>query len=152
MIALADLRKKNLAELELLWRDAPAGPPPLGRFRGTFLHWVDSAGARKLHVRAIDTPLFVLSPFGVDFDARAWWFFHPRLLVGRFDLTAGRSRWRETAAQQLHYGASKLPGPVKGLLYDEVKQLDDDLVLGLGGLNAGPGQGDHFLFALSRIC
>ena len=150
MIALQDLRQMSLPELEALWKETPIGPAPLGNFRGAFLRWVDSAGARKLAVRAFDTPAFIWAPFGVDFDRRAWWFFHRKALVGRFDLTAGRSRWRDTEAQQVHYGASKLPGPVKNLLYDEVKQLTGSIVLGIGGMNADAGEGDHFFFALSR--
>ncbi len=151
MLALADLKAMSLAQLEELWRTSALGPAPLGSFRGAFLHWIDSPGARQAHVRAIDTIGFRASPFGVDFDARRWWFVHPRLRVGHFTLTAGKSRWRETEAQQLDYSVSRLPGALKGTLYDEVKQLTGNLVLGLGGLNAGPGEGDHFFFALSRL-
>ena len=44
----------------------------------------------------------------------------------------------------MHYEASRLPTFVRALLYDEVKPLDDDLLLGLGGV----AQGDLFFFAL----
>ena len=150
MIGLPELKKMSLPELEALWKETPLGPAPLGTFRGAFLRWVDSPGARKLQVRAFDTPAFVWAPFGIDFDARAWWFFHKRALVGRFDLTPGRSRWRDTEAQQVRYGASRLPGMVKDLLYDEVKRVSEDVAIGLGGLNADAGEGDHFFFALGR--
>jgi hypothetical protein len=150
VIALSDLKAKDLPGLERLWKELPLGPRPLGVFRGTFLHWVDSPGARRPLVRALDTPAFVLARFGVDFDAGRWWFLHPRLQIGRFELQPGRSRWRDTEAHQLHYGSSRLPRFIKGQLYDECKQVTGSLALGLGGLNAGPGEGDHFFFALER--
>jgi hypothetical protein len=34
------------------------------------------------------------------------------------------------------------------LLYDEVKMLSPSLCLGIGGINAARGRGDHFFFAL----
>jgi hypothetical protein len=36
------------------------------------------------------------------------------------------------------------------MLYDEVKPLSADLLLGLGGVNAETGEGDHFFFTLER--
>jgi hypothetical protein len=36
------------------------------------------------------------------------------------------------------------------VLYDEVKPLGPDLCLGIGGINARVGRGDHFFFALAR--
>lgn len=90
-------------------------------------------------------------PFGIDFDARRWWFLHPRLAVGRFELCQERSRWRDTDALTLRYHPSRLPGPLRDVLYDEVKPLGDDLLLGLGGLNWEVGRGDHFYFALTRL-
>jgi hypothetical protein len=150
MLALDDLRCMSLAELEELWRSSALGPRPLGCFRGEFLHWIDSPGARRPHVRALDTLGFRASPFGIDFDDARWWFIHPRLRIGKFALTEGRSRWRATEAHRLAYELSKLPKFVRGALYDEVKQLSGSVALGLGGLNAGPGEGDHFFFALAR--
>jgi hypothetical protein len=36
------------------------------------------------------------------------------------------------------------------MLYDEVKPLSRDACLGIGGVNAGRGAGDHFFFVLER--
>ena len=41
--------------------------------------------------------------------------------------------------------------PVRGMLYDELKPLADGRVLGLGGINAGAGEGEHFFFELSPM-
>jgi hypothetical protein len=41
--------------------------------------------------------------------------------------------------------------PRLGLLYDEVKPLSEDLCLGMGGVNRGPGEGELFFFALVRV-
>ena len=76
--------------------------------------------------------------------------FATRFAIGRFDARIGPSRWRDTDAIQLHYDPSRLPGPIKGRLYDEIKPLSGDLVLGLGGVNAERGEGDHFWFVLTR--
>ena len=43
----------------------------LGRFRGQFLHWIDSPGSRRLPVRVLDTAFFRALPFGLDFISRA---------------------------------------------------------------------------------
>ena len=32
----------TLDELEHVYCDAPAGPPPAGRYQGHFLHWLDT--------------------------------------------------------------------------------------------------------------
>ena len=151
MVDASDLRRKSLLELEELWRTSEPGPAPLGCFRGEFLRFIDAPGARRLHVRALDTLGFRTVPFGIDFDRGRWWFGHPRLRVGHFTLSEGPSRWRNTLSQRLDYSVSRLPGAVKDQLYDEVKQLTGSLALGLGGLNAGPGEGDHFFFALRRL-
>jgi hypothetical protein len=146
-----DLASAPLHELERTFADDPIGPEPRGVFRGRFLCSVDSPGARKLWVRAADALMFRAPTFGVDFDRQAWWFFRPTLQAGRFRRERRRSRWRTTEVDALTYEASRLPGPVKGLLYDEVKPLSADLLLGLGGINADAGEGDHFFFTLERI-
>jgi hypothetical protein len=64
------------------------------------------------------------------------------------DRNAGRSRWRDTETVRLHYEVSRLPGPVRAVLYDEVKVLSPSLCLGIGGINAARGRGDHFFYAL----
>lgn len=149
MTTLADLRASSLESLEELFRSAPVGPPPRGRFRGEFLTRVDSRLARSRQGAAVATA-FERAPFGIDFDSATWFFFHPRLRGGRFRIEPSRSRWRETDVLALHYDVSRLPGPIRGRLYDEIKPLDADLVLGLGGLDAPVGDGDLFLFALRR--
>jgi hypothetical protein len=49
---------------------------------------------------------------------------------------------------QLHYDVSRLP--IRRVLYDEIKPLADGTILGLGGIDAGRGEGDHFFFELRR--
>ena len=75
----------------------------------------------------------------------------PPLRIGHFEPSVGPSRWRNTDTIGLHYEISRLPGPIKRVLYDEVKRLDEATCLGIGGENEGPGKGDHFWFALERI-
>jgi hypothetical protein len=140
-----------LTDLERLFRDAPLGPTPNGRFLGRFLSWLPTRGARKAHVRAMDWLLFQRLRFGIDFDRDRWWFVTPALVVGRFEATPGPSRWRDTDVYRLAYGPSRLPRPIRAALYDEVKPLSDGVCLGIGGLNADAGDGDHFLFSLERI-
>ncbi len=149
MMTLADLRASPRESLEDLFRSAPVGPPPRGRFRGEFLTRVDSRLARSRQGAAVATA-FERAPFGIDFDSATWFFFDPRLRGGHFRLQASRSRWRETDVLAMHYDVSRLPRPIRGRLYDEIKPLDADLILGLGGLNAPVGDGDLFLFALRR--
>ncbi len=136
----------NREELERIYREAPLLPLPSGQFFGRYLVPLDSEGARKLHIRLMNLIGFRLTPFGIDFDSRRWFFFHPRLQAGTFAVTAGASRWRETEAQLLRYDSSRLP--IRHVLYDELKPLADGSVLGMGGLNAERGQGDHFFFLL----
>jgi len=144
------LSAASVGELEQIYREAPMARPPVGWFRGKFLRWLPTPGARRLSVRLADGLLFQTLPFGVDFDRRLWWFVRPPLGVGRFEVSAGPSRWRDTETLRLRYHSSRLPRPVRALLYDEVKPLSDHVCLGLGGLDAGPGEGDHFYFLLTR--
>lgn len=125
---------------------APLVPLPTGLVRGSFLGYVDSPGSRRLHVRVMDTLLFRAVRWGLDLDRGAWWFEHPRLAAGRFRLVAGRSRWRDTDVLQVHYDRSRIP---RGILYDELKPLEGGRILGLGGLDAPRGEGDHFFFELT---
>lgn len=37
------------------------------------------------------------------------------------------------------------------MLYDEVMPIRDQLVLGLGGVNAARDRGDHFFFEVHKI-
>jgi hypothetical protein len=147
---MSELDGASLESLERIYRETPLGPPPSGSYRGRFLCWLPTPGARRWHVRLMDGILFVPSRFGVDFDRNLWWFVTPRVALGRFEVTPGPSRWRETDTFRLTYGVSKLPRPVRGMLYDEVKPLSDGVCLGLGGVDAETGEGDHFYFVLER--
>ncbi|MFW5877146.1 MAG: hypothetical protein ACOCXM_10455 [Myxococcota bacterium] len=138
------------SQLEAMFaHDGPIGIPA-GAFRGRVLCRLDNPGARRLWWRGTQKLGFEWLPFGVDFSRRRWFFFGPALGVGRFEPRIQASRWRDTRAVALHYDPSGLPGPVRRVLYDEVKPLGPDLVLGLGGIHAGPGLGDHFFFLLER--
>jgi len=142
---------RSPSELEAQYRTAPLGPLPRGCYAGRFLTWIDSRGARRWSVRTLDSLLFRSVRFGVDFDRRLWWFGAPRLGAGRFELSQGASRWRETETLRLTYGGSRLPRPLRSYLYDEVKSLDADRCLGIGGVDRETGEGDHFFFSLDRI-
>lgn len=147
---LDNLKRMAGPQLEELYLAPGPLELPTGCFRGHVLTWIDSAAARQPLWRSILTVGFAWTPFGVDFDVRRWWFWHQRLAVGRFEPHIGPSRWRETETVCLHYHASRLPPPVRSVLYDEVKPLSSGLCLGIGGINAGRGEGDVFFFALQR--
>lgn len=148
-MTLACLRRCSRAELEDLYVASRPISVPRGLFHGCFLAWLDTPGARHPVFHPLQVLGFELTPFGVDFTARRWFFFHPRLAAGRFTAEAGPSRWRDTDAVCLRYEVSRLPGPLRRVLYDEVKPLSPTLCLGLGGINAARGRGDHFFFALT---
>jgi len=133
--------------LEDHFRASQPGPDPRGLFEGRFLCWVDGPPPS---MRLVDTLLFRALRFGVDFDRGVWWFVRPRVTVGRFRSSRGPSRWREAEVLRLEYDVSRLPPPLRTMLYDEVKPLTEDLCLGLGGVNAPNGRGAHFFFALAR--
>ena len=149
-LGLDDLRRAGLDELERLY--AAAGPVavPSGSFRGVHLRWLETSGARHPLFRPIEVLGFERTPFGVDFDRRCWFFVKPWVAMGRFEPQPGASRWRHTDTVQLRYHVSRLPGPIRRILYDEVKPLGPDLCLGIGGINRRAGPGDHFFFALAR--
>ncbi len=149
-VTLEALRTASLAELEALFALGDATAVPRGSFRGTFLRYLETRGARRLRWRAFYELIFRPFRFGVDFDTRRWSFGVPSLQIAHFEPRLQPSRWRDTQAVALHYQRSRLPGIVRGLLYDEVKPLSEDLVLGIGGVNAERDDGDHFFFALSR--
>lgn len=148
MTTMQALRGSSVEALEQLYRQAPVGPTPSGRFRGEVLRRVATPFARSPLVTAMLLP-FERLPFGVDFITETWFFFDPRLRVGRFRLQPGRSRWRDTDTLYLLYDVSHLP--IRGVLYDEVKPLSDTLCLGLGGINLDKGRGDLFFFGLQAM-
>jgi hypothetical protein len=148
LLSLERLAQCSVAELEELYVAPRPVAVPSGRFRGVHLAWLDTPGARHPVIRPLQHLGFRLLPFGVDFIRHRWFFFHPTLGIGRFVAEVGRSRWRDTETVRLHYEVSRLPGPVRAVLYDEVKRLSPSLCLGIGGINAPRGQGDHFFFAL----
>ncbi len=148
MTTIQTLRGSSVEDLERLYRDAPVAPMPLRRYRGEALARVSTRFARSVPISALLVPWERL-PFGIDFAARTWFFFHPRVRTGRFRIEPGRSRWRDTDTLRMRYDVSRLP--IRSLLYDEVKPLDETLCLGLGGINFGKGRGDLFFFALEPL-
>ena len=151
-LSLTRLVQCSVAELEVLYVESRPVSVPSGCYRGVHLAWLDTPGARPWARPPVIRPLqhlgFRLLPFGVDFIRHRWFFFHPTLGIGRFVAETGRSRWRDTETVRLHYEVSRLPGPVRAVLYDEVKALSPSLCLGIGGINAPRGRGDHFFIAL----
>jgi hypothetical protein len=150
-IDAATLRTLSLDELEALYLEERPLEVPAGAFRGRHLAWVDSPGARHPLWRPLTALMFERTPFGVDFEARRWFFFRRGLAAGRFTPRVARSRWRETETVALDYGVSRLPGPLRALLYDEVKPLSPTLALGIGGIAAPRGEGDLFFFSLEPL-
>lgn len=148
--SLETLLRADLAELERIYLEHEPLEPARAAFRGHYLCPVDSPSARSTRNRILQLG-FRLPPFGVDFASQRWFFFSPHLRVGHFREERARSRWRDTETVALHYDVSRLPGPIRRRLYDEVKPLSDRLMLGLGGLNHERGRGDLFFFALSRL-
>lgn len=139
-----------LAELERLYADTPLGPLPTGTYDGQVLRWVETNGPCVGGFLALEWFGFVVLPWGIRFDKNLWWFGTPLLAAGTFVATPGPSRWRDTEAYRLTYDTSHLPKFFRDILYDEMKPLDADTVLGLGGVNRDVGQGDHFFFLLTR--
>jgi len=133
---------------ERAFRERPLQAPPRGVYVGRHRGFLHTEGGQRLDVRVLDTLLFVWPVWGIDFDRCLWWFGDRRLAAGRFRVERGPSRWRQTEVYQLHYDVSRLP--VRGLLYDELKTLDDDRAIGIGGTNHPQGRGDHFFFELNR--
>ena len=150
-LTLRRLQGLGLAELEQLYGRPGEVALPAGCFAGHHLRWLRTPGARHPLWRPAEALLFQRTPFGVDFARRRWFFWRRELGLGRFTPSAGPSRWRDTDTIRLDYEVSRLPGPLRGLLYDEVRPLSGTLCLGLGGINAPRGRGDHFFFALQRI-
>ena len=97
--------------------------------------------------------MFEITPFGITFNADGtgiWYFFNPALAVGNFAMRAEASQWRKTQCVTLNYETAALPGPVRDILYDEVRVLSENHCLGIGGFKGPAGDGDNFYFLLSR--
>ena len=95
-----------------------------------------------------------VTPFGITFNADAtgiWYFFNPTLAVGNFAMRAEASQWRKTQCVTLNYETAALPGPVRDILYDEVRVLSENHCLGIGGFKGPAGDGDNFYFLLTRL-
>lgn len=148
---LAEISALSFDHLESYWAKPVELSRPRGLYRGHVLGRIDHPTSRRPIWRWSERIGFEWAPFGIDFDRRLWFFFTARLAMGRFDIEIAQSRWRDTEAVGLHYESSKLPHGIRRWLYDEVKPLSDKWMLGIGGINAGPGEGDHFYFALERV-
>jgi hypothetical protein len=150
MLDLETLRRADLDELEAIYAEPRSVSVPSGRFRGTVLRRLGNRGANNLLLRGLEWIGFEAISFGIDFDECVWLFTPREIRLGRFEPRPGGSRWRATETVQLHYDVSRLPRIAKNVLYDEVKPLTRDLCLGLGGMRARTGLGDHFFFGLRR--
>ncbi len=150
MPTLSDLQHLSLPQLEDLYLQPRELYVPAGLFRGHHLAWNEAAASRLRFKRPLIHLGFKALPYGVDFDKRRWFFLDSGFTVGRFEPSIGPSRWRETEAVCMEYHVSRLPGLIRKQLYDEVKPLSEDLLLGFGGLNEPRGRGDIFFFALQR--
>jgi hypothetical protein len=147
-VDLDELKRATLPELEAIYAAPRPIELPHGRFFGTVLHRLDNRGAHHPLLRGLEWVGFEALAFGVDFDRRLWFFTRRGIQMGRFMPSIGRSRWRDTDTVRLRYDVSRAPRFVTRGLYDEVKPLSSTLCLGLGGVNAATGFGDHFFFAL----
>ncbi len=145
-----DLSRMSISELDALYISAPMRPRPEGIFRGRLLRWLPPAcKPRNAPFVALELVAFQLLPWGIDFRSTLWWVGLRCLQGGLFEATEGRSRWRPTETFRMSYHRDRLPF-FRRYLYDEVKPLSDDLCLGIGGINADEGVGDHFYYLLER--
>ena len=141
-----NLTSRSLPELETLYARAPIAPLAGGVWRGRYLHELPMSPSERLLCRA----MFKWRTFGVDLDQCGWWFGRPGRIVGRFETKVGTSRWRETEVVRLDYRRTT-PWPLRRLLYDELKPLSYNAILGLGGVNRSGPRGAWFYFALERM-
>jgi hypothetical protein len=151
MESLDDLRRLSPAELEDLYCRDESVEQPHGCWAGKLLCWLDSPESKNWFYRPALAAMFQYSPFGIDFDEKCWYFWSRNLKTGRFTASVGPSLWRPTQTVVLRYEVSRLPGPVKSLLYDEVKPISNRLCLGMGGINLSGRPGEIFIFGLERL-
>ena len=141
-----DLAALDLAALEDVFVTARCHPLPSGVWQGRYLRELPMSLPKRLVARA----MFRWPTFGLDLDHREWWFHDPARRVARFEPRPGRSRWRETEVVQLDYQRTG-PRVIRGMLYDELKPLGPDCILGLGGSNHDGARGTWFYFALAPV-
>jgi hypothetical protein len=144
------LHGRTEAELAALFCEDRPLAVPTGQFRGELLAWIDSPASRHLLWRPMLALMFGKSPFGVDFDSRRWMLASPRFKLGHFEAAVDRSAFQPARVVALRYHLSRLPGLVKGMLYDEVQPLGPDQCLGIGGLVLEGTRHPAFWFALER--
>ncbi|MBL8035825.1 MAG: hypothetical protein JNJ69_19125 [Leptospiraceae bacterium] len=153
-LLIADFKAKSAAELDSIFCSAgPARLPATGNYRGTWLARIENAGTYKPFNLISQWLMFEVTPFGITFsdsNSGIWYFFNPALAAGNFVMRAEASRWRNTQCVTLNYESANLPGPVRDILYDEVKVIDDEHALGIGGFKGPAGDGDNFYFLLTR--
>lgn len=158
---IREFREKSLPELENIFA-APAkmAYPTAGCYAGTWLRRIENSGSYKPFNLISQWLLFEITPFGITFNSESadgaarngiWYFFHPAFATGNFHMVAGQSRWRNTPAVAMNYGAAELPAVVRNMLYDEVKPLTVNHCIGIGGFDAPTGDGDNFYFLLTRV-
>lgn len=140
----------SVDELERQYREPRAVSVPRGAFRGVHLGWLDTPAAHHPVLRPLEELFFARLPWWVDFDRRRWFWFHRSISVAHFTPSAGPSRWRDTDALRLLYDDRHLPERANQFLYDEVKPLNDEVCLGLGGISDRRGVGEQFFFLLVR--
>ncbi|MCB9555289.1 MAG: hypothetical protein H6707_04240 [Deltaproteobacteria bacterium] len=146
-ITIEHLRCASAERLEAIYAAPHSAPAPSGLYRCIDLGPTPANGARwaKLAVT-----LFFQLELAIDFDRRCWLIGPCRWATGEFSLPCQPSRWRATETYCFDYRETRLPEPIRCLLYDEVKPLTEGLCLGLGGINADAGRGDLRYFALVR--
>jgi hypothetical protein len=151
----ADFRAKSLSQLETLFmQPAPLAYPVPGNYAGKWLKRIENAGTYKPFNLISQWLMFEIMPFGITFqndNTGIWYFFNPALAAGNFVMKNGASMWRDTKAVALNYETAKLPGFVRGILYDEIKPLSENHALGIGGFKGPAGDGDNFFFLLTRV-
>lgn len=132
-----------LEALEHIWRTRACAPLPGGVWQGHYLRELPMSLPKRLLSRA----MFKRRMFGLDLNYNRWWFRDNSRLLAHFEPHVGRSRWRDTEVVQVRYERTG-PALLKGMLYDELKPLDDRTILGLGGSKRG---GAWFYFVMTPV-
>ncbi len=152
-ITMDYLKTCDLAQLEELYaRDVDITIPTSDSYKGVYLKRLSNPGADNIFNHVSQWAAFDAMSFGLNFYTGYgdWFFYHSSVAMGRFTPRIEDSRWRETKTITLNYQVSKLPKPVRNVLYDEIKPLSENIFLGIGGLNRDRDVGDHFFFAIVR--